>query len=82
MIQANSINSSYDTGVYRITDLIIFPGPKKSVKSDQRLGSGQFSQSTCLTSSKNTNFVCPEKIKNSPKRVTLPVPLYEKHDSI
>ena len=37
MIQANSINSSYDTGVYRITDLIIFPGPKKSVKSDQKV---------------------------------------------
>ena len=38
MIQANSINSSYDTGVYSITDLIIFPGPKKTVKSDQKVG--------------------------------------------
>ena len=38
MIQANSVNSSYDTGFYSITDIIIFPGPKKTVKRGQKVG--------------------------------------------
>ena len=48
---------------------------KKTVRGSQKVGLQAILHSKCLTSSKNTNLTCPEKMKDLPKFATLAAPL-------